>query len=174
LPERAIQLKAMNQFKTSGLILPLALVLGQLIASSCSGQPREEKERASSSQSKPDIRYRVDKKYDDKGNVVKYDSSYTYSYRSGDIASGDSIISRMLEQFRSPWLTDPAFSGMGDGSIFSDGFRESNRMPFPSVWHEHRALMDSLMQDFVKRNKMRLVPDPTEKAGGRSGQSHHL
>ncbi|MBL7931612.1 MAG: hypothetical protein JNL60_06915 [Bacteroidia bacterium] len=44
----------------------------------------EAGEANTDSLNKPDVRFKVNKKYDDRGNIVSYDSVYTYSYRGSN------------------------------------------------------------------------------------------
>jgi hypothetical protein len=72
---------------------PVATMLAALVilgTSSCNGQP-SDKTVVPKKENKPDIRYKVDKKYDSKGNIIRYDSSYSYSYRSRGGGLSDSI-----------------------------------------------------------------------------------
>ena len=68
------------------------LVFVQLLSVSCNGQ--QEKQMALGK--RPDVKYKVDKEYDRNGNLIRYDSSYSYSSQG---AINDSLIRNFTETF---------------------------------------------------------------------------
>jgi hypothetical protein len=86
------------------------LVASSLFLSSCNektqGQHSEERNQATSiskdSLRKPQISVNVNKRYDDKGNVVGFDSTYTsfYSNVQGDTARMDSLMMSFDHYFK--------------------------------------------------------------------------
>ena len=68
-------------------LLSLALLFSFIfiVMSSCKGQVKKEKENNSDlltdAISKPQVNVNVNKHYDKNGNIIKYDSTYSYVYR---------------------------------------------------------------------------------------------
>lgn len=76
----------------------------------------------------PVTSWKVNKKFDDKGNLISYDSTYSYSYSStGNSADADSLV----KQWQQQWNTQFNFSGFFQPSfhMFSDSFFHSNMLP---------------------------------------------
>ena len=71
--------------RVSALLL-IFMLSGFILINICSAQKKEE--------SKPEVKIDVNKKYDEKGNIILYDSSYTRSWQSNgnDI---DSVLDRI-------------------------------------------------------------------------------
>jgi hypothetical protein len=106
---------------------------------------------------KPDIKIRVEKKTDDKGNIVQYDSSYTYKW-SGDaqnIGSLDSILNdfrNSTDKFHffesNPFVfSDPDFSfdiDRFDSSVFdsSYNFNGSSYYNIDDIMKRHQAMIE--------------------------------
>lgn len=84
-----------TQTKITKPLVVISLALLHLLTTSCHGQQKTDNKLNAS---KPDIRYKVDKKYDKKGNVIRYDSTYSYSY-NGEL--NDSIVSGFHKNFKS-------------------------------------------------------------------------
>ncbi|MBL7984706.1 MAG: hypothetical protein JNM91_06875, partial [Flavobacteriales bacterium] len=76
----------------------------------------------------PQVEVRVNKQYDEHGNLIAYDSSYTsvYQSRSGDAAFMDSVFRDFMPGFgmRYPFLNDPGFHSLffPDSSFHQDFF----------------------------------------------------
>jgi hypothetical protein len=135
-----------------GLLLILLLFL-----SSChektQGQNPEEKNRISSvtndSLSKPKVNIKVNKHYDDKGNVIGFDSTYTsfYSNVQGDTARMDSLMGSFDRYFKR------------DHSMFFDGqfnslfFDDSTR--YPDFFHDDFFMKRYELNDHYLRDMMR-------------------
>ncbi len=119
----------------------------------------------------PQVSIRVNKTYDDKGNLVQYDSAYSYYYSSpgGRIKqlSSDSFYSQFRTRFHSrydDWLDSSLEPIFFSDSLFkydflnSDYFNkryELNRKRFNDLFRE----MDSLKTDMLKH----YFPDGTMK-----------
>lgn len=76
-----------------------------LILSSCNGQSvKEKKETADKNLPKTDIK--VNKEYDKDGNLIRYDSTYSYFYSNilNDTILGDSIFSNFKNQFNQQYF----------------------------------------------------------------------
>jgi hypothetical protein len=110
----------------------------------------------------PDVHIKVDKKTDEKGNIIQYDSTYSYSWSGSrhNNASLDSI----LNEFRNshdpfhffgtnPFtFSDPAFSfdfNQSDSSFFEspfnfhfDNLNDSTFFKINELMKHHEAMMD--------------------------------
>jgi len=101
---------------------------------------------------KPNIRYKVNKKYDSMGNVISYDSTYSYSY-SGPAGAG---LMLKPETFNGGFSTDP--NSFPPGLFKSPGLNFSDRdttflNPFDNNYFQKqmemsRKLMDELLRQF--------------------------
>jgi hypothetical protein len=134
-----------------GLLLVLPLFL-----SSCHektrGQNSEEKNRISSvdqdSLDKPKVNIKVNKRYDDKGNVIGFDSTYTsfYSNVQGDTARMDSLMGSFDRYFKR------------DHSLFFDNqfnslfFNDSTR--YPDFFHDDFFMKRYELNDHYIRDMM--------------------
>lgn len=109
----------------------------------------------------PQTSIKVDKKYDDKGNLVNYDSSYSYYYSNikDDKNLGDSIFDSFRSTFRNKYFfsRDPYFNDLffEDSLLkydfyrkdfFLNRYRNNMRMMDSLFWG-----MDSLKNDFFSK-----------------------
>jgi hypothetical protein len=144
----------------------MMLFLISLFTAGCDGQKTtsNKKDLAVADTTQPDIGITVNKTYDDAGNLVRYDSTYTYFYRSPGGASlsvsGDSLFRRFTDPLRFDFRSN--FKNRWDSIFFDDSlFRydfhnsdyfsrrfELNRKRLEMMMHE----MDSLKTDWMKRN----------------------
>ncbi|MEZ4722651.1 MAG: hypothetical protein R2813_12320 [Flavobacteriales bacterium] len=95
--------------KTQGFNLtPIALLtLLMLITNSCSAQIENGSDdqimNDSHNTNQPDVRVSVNREYDDNGNLIRFDSTYSWSYqsKSGDemMVNPDSVIMQFRSQF---------------------------------------------------------------------------
>lgn len=150
----------------------ILLCLSFLIFQSCNSQPEKEtnkpdfganpqKKQFVDSLNKPQVKINVNKKYDDKGRIIKLDSTYSYFYSSpkGTLQlSNDSIFNSFRSFFNK---THPEFLSRQQENVFfndslfkydffnDDYFQkrfELNRKMFESMYKE----MDSLKSNFLK------------------------
>src|SRR5690348_52206 len=79
----------------------IAMLLLSLLVGGCNGQKKQNDKSplyiaAADTTAKPRTDVRVNKKYDDKGNLIQYDSTYSYFYSSPGMQrnsiSGDTVI----------------------------------------------------------------------------------
>ena len=124
---------------------------------------------------KPKVDIKVNKVYDDNGNLVRYDSTYvwTYSNVEGDSVTinADTLLSKFKPLFndRFPDFKTPGFNDFifNDSTFYRDFFspdyfydrwqkslKESEKM----FWE-----MDSLKNSFLQRNYPGLLKPDTEK-----------
>lgn len=110
----------------------------------------------------PQIDIKVEKEYDDKGNVIRYDSSYTYIYTYPDGNTEKLNMDSIFQNFE-PYLFNHGFDIMHDPfrdffqedtlyqhHFFDDDFfiqqLENNRFRFEEMMHK----MDSLRNQFLR------------------------
>ena len=112
-------------------------------------------------ENKPQTKIIVNKEYDEFGNLVKFDSSYSYFYSNlqNDSTFGDSSYNLFQEDFfnsfpniQKPFLNDIFFEDSllnydyYKNDFFTKRFR-SNRMRFDKLFEE----MDSIKNNFYKK-----------------------
>lgn len=99
----------------------LALIAGTLITSGCNGQEKQSKDKKLSDvKNAPKEDIIVNKEYDKQGNLIKYDSTYTYFYSNieNDTIAEDSIFTNFKKMFelQYPFSYKPSF----DNFFFRD------------------------------------------------------
>lgn len=126
-----------------------------LILASCTeksnGQQKSDRETASVHDSiKPNVNISVNRRYDDKGNLIGLDSTYSsyYSSFSGDTAKMDSIMKNFDTYFKRDY---PLFFNNGMNSLF---FNDSLR--YPDFFHRdffqrHYEINDLYFRDMMQR-----------------------
>lgn len=149
------------------VFLSIALILS-LGLNSCNGQSANEKNRKSAKeqndttgQNLPKTDIKVNKEYDEKGNLIRYDSTYSSFYPniSGDTLLGDSLLnefkSRFNEQYffsQRPFFDDFFFQ---DSLLKYDFYKNdffSNR--FRNNWQRMDSIflqMDSMKNYFFQQ-----------------------
>lgn len=92
-----------------------------LILSGCNGQIKKDNNGLSADTIQPKTDIRVNKEYDENGNLVRYDSSYSsyYSNIEGNTLLGDSIFNNFKNHFNQRYL-------FSDESFFDDYFFEDS------------------------------------------------
>ena len=154
------------------------LLLG---AMSCDAQTEKNKTMQSSgtdtAQDKPQVSWKVNKKYDEKGNLVGYDSTYTWSYSSKGGKMQPVAMDSIMTQFRKHFDTEfPSVFGNSFGeAVWSDSlFEKDFASPdyFMRRWEQQHfdmrkmmQQMDSLRNSFLKENYpgLRATPGKTQK-----------
>ena len=100
----------------------------------------------------PKTDIKVEKEYDEKGNLIRYDSTYSsfYNYSSTDINELDSIMNRFRSNVWSPFASDfPSLNGFENhlfqdfNNLFDDKFFDLHE----SMQKEFER-MDSLRKQF--------------------------
>ena len=148
----------------------MVIMLLSLIAGGCNGQ-KNKNEKAQQqiasldSLHKPKVDVRVNKQYDDKGNLVQFDSSYSYFYSSPGLHSPDSIRSDSLfGSFKFPLLNQ--YENLMDKNSNSIFFNDSmfmydfyNEDYFSRRFHlnipkfeELYKQMDSIKSEMFRKN----------------------
>lgn len=150
-------------------VLSSALLL--VVITGCNAQDRKKISTNDTTQvkSKPDVSWKVNKKFDDKGNLISYDSTAVWSYSSGQTAhhmGADSVMSAFRKQFDSGF---PSFfrENFGDPILNDSLFYRDNTTPgyFKQKWEHHYFDMgrmmrqvDSLQNSFLDKNYPGLSP----------------
>lgn len=138
------------------VMVAVAVFLGYL---NCNGQIADND--TTKGKNSPKTNIKVNKEYDDQGNLIRYDSTYSYSYSNMDNDSipNDSIFSLFRDRFNhqfsfseDPFFKDFFFqdSVMKD-EFFNDDFFmkrfKQNMEQMDNLFQE----MDSVKNDFYKK-----------------------
>jgi hypothetical protein len=138
------------------VMVAVAVFLGYL---NCNGQIVDN--GAADGKNSPKTNIKVNKEYDEQGNLIRYDSTYSYSYSNMDNDSipNDSIFSMFRDHFnhRFSFSEDPFFkdfffrdSVMKDDFFNDDFFMKrfkQNMEQMDNLFQE----MDSVKNDFYKK-----------------------
>ncbi len=135
--------------------------------SGCNAQSKQNEKTdlliTETEQNKPQANWKVNKKYDDKGNLIAYDSTYTWSYSSkGKMREieADSVLTMFRKQFNTelPSFFNRNFANpIWEDSLLYRDFAQPDY--FMKKWDNHyfdmRGMMqemDSLRNSFLKKN----------------------
>lgn len=137
-----------------------------LSLSSCNAQEKKEKDSAMKAENnqetvRPKGNWKVNREFDENGNLISYDSTYVYSYSTinGDTISDanmDEIQKNFRQFFRNNGMgsqTDLMDSFMNDsigtGNFFNNGFFSHHMMS--NDFQEQIRKMDSIHQQFLRQ-----------------------
>jgi hypothetical protein len=143
------------------VLLAVAVFLGYM---NCNGQIVDDGTAKGKNSPKTDIK--VNKEYDDQGNLIRYDSTYSYSYSNmdNDTIFNDSIFNVFRGHYIDHFLSsgDPFFKDFFfQDSIMKDEFFDDDF--FMRRFKENMNQMDNLFQemDSVKNEfyKKQINPD---------------
>ena len=161
----------------------LAWTAIMLQLSACDGQPGHQGAIASTDSTvqhldTPKVDVRVNKQYDEHGNLISFDSTYSsvYTSRAGDAAFVDSVFKDFMPGFGMtyPFLNDPGFNSLffPDTSFHRDFFHHDffrKRMEMNQRYIQRMMeQMDSLKNQYFQRG-MRTRPPATQ--GGLPGNA---
>lgn len=104
--------------------------------------------------SKPDVHYKVNKVYDAHGNLIRYDSVYSYQSTGPQaMAKADNLMHRMMPGNMMPGM-GAAFSNISDSAMMAHFF---NQPGFSAGWQsamqhmrKEMQVMDSMNQAFME------------------------
>ncbi|MEH6769070.1 hypothetical protein [Maribacter arcticus] len=129
------------------------IVILVLLFTACKGQEKEPLTNQVEKDSviEPKGSWNVNKEYDELGNLIKYDSVYSYSYTNvkGDSLNVnlDSIMGSFRKYFKESapfeWKDDFLFSPENDSLFMSDFFRDDY---FFNQWERQPIEIEELMQ----------------------------
>jgi len=135
---------------------------------SCNGQTGIQKGENADSTATPRTNIKVDKEYDSRGNIIKYDSAYSYYYSNvkDDKILRDSIFNDFRKHFDKKYFfsRDPFFNSLffQDSLLRYDFYRQDF---FMNRFRNNMMMMDSLFwgMDSLKNNffnKQFVTPGP--------------
>lgn len=178
---------AMETIRTFRVTYSLILI----IAIVCYVEQINAQEIAKSNPNKPDVRIKVNKEFDNKGNITRYDSTYSYSWSgNGQIPmDADSLLKKFNHNFSFGGDIDSMFNHFGFSSPFDDSpffnqpFAHSNKQfkgnQFPSdslnnndqsnffsrdyreMLKKQHKMMDQFLRQLYQNNEP-LIPAPND------------
>jgi len=127
------------------VMVAVAVFLGYL---NCNGQITDNVTKNGKNNPKTDIK--VNKEYDDQGNLIRYDSTYSYSYSNmdNDTIFNDSIFNIVRSHYIDHFLSsdDPFFKDfLFQDSVMNENFFDDNF--FEKRFKENMRQMDNLFQE---------------------------
>lgn len=132
----------------------MTMLLVLFAIGSCKGQEKDQqqgKEKLNDTVAMPQGQWNVTREYDELGNLIKYDSVYSWSYstKEGDSlqVNLDSIMDnfkRYFGEMKSPsWQKDFFYFPKADSLFMKDFFTEDY---FYRNWERHHSDMEALMK----------------------------
>lgn len=151
--------------------------------SACSGQPTTKGRTASldtlaERQDTPQVDVRVNKQYDEHGNLIAFDSSYSAVYHSqaGDAAFMDSVFKDFMPGFgmHYPFLNDPGFHALffPDSSFHQDFFHEDFFQKRMEMNQRYMQRMMAQMDSLKNQHFLGPAPAPLHQSNGRLPDGH--
>jgi hypothetical protein len=145
-------------------LLPILVMTVGCNAQHKQNEKQENQTTETRQDNKPQVSWKVNKKYDDKGNLIGYDSTYTWTYSSkgGKVhnVQADSVMAAFRKQFNAQFPS--IFSRHFGDPIWSDSlFYRDFTTPdyFMKKWNEHyfnmhgmMEQMDSMRNSFLQKN----------------------
>lgn len=155
----------------------LAWTAIMLNLSACNGQPTTDGRTTSAdtlaaNSDTPQVDVRVNKRYDEHGNLIAYDSSYTsvYQSRSGDAAFMDSVFKDFMPGFgmRYPFLNDPGFNSLffPDSSFHQDFFNNDLFQKRMEMNQRYMQRMMEQMDSLKNQHFLRPAHSPQHRSSG--------
>ncbi len=146
-------------------LIYVTLIIVLAVCSSCNGQTQKDKKKEAEEtvihkKGNPKTDIKVNRKYDKKGNLISYDSTYSsyYTNKKGDKFLMDSLFREFKPGFikQYPFVRDENFNALffNDSLLYNDFFHEDffkkryelNDAYMKKVMHE----MDSVKNNFFK------------------------
>ncbi|ADY30678.1 MULTISPECIES: hypothetical protein [Cellulophaga] len=148
----------------------LALALLICLNVSCNGQNNKEETTPKTAEKVPPGDWKVNKQYDDKGNLIQYDSIYSWSssntYNNLSDLEKDSLLHSYKSKFFSSLHSFPTPQDID--SIFMDSFFNDDF--FSSDFGEDFMQLDKIrnrmlqqQQQFLKKYSSKVEPKESEK-----------
>lgn len=140
-------------------IIPIFL----LFIFSCAGQEKQNNETAL----KPDENITVSKEYDEHGNLIKYDSIYSYSYSSNGKLN-DSIKMEFQKHFKNHSFFNDSFYDDFFGKDSLTGQFNSDDFFYKGFMNQNEQIkrmmkrMDSIQQLFFEQHSRPIIPAEPE------------
>ena len=130
----------------------LLILLSFFTLISCNAQDKKEEDNKNSKNltktNKPKIDYKVNKEYDENGNLIRLDSTYTYYYSNidKDAMMKDSIFQKINAHFNKH---SPFGESFYDDFFQDDSFNEEDFFQedfFRGNFKKNREMMNKMMQ----------------------------
>jgi len=131
-----------------------------LMLTGCNAQNAEDNSK--DKKIEPKVDYKVNKKYDEDGNLIGYDSTYTYYYSNidQDAMINDSIFKKFNEHFMA---NDP----FKDDKFFEEFFKHDSYMKedffkddfFRSSVESNKKMMDEMMRKMDEMKNQFLIQE---------------
>jgi hypothetical protein len=140
--------KKKSKVQPVGLVMLLVVLLISSCKESSNGQSAEARTNSADSLNKPKVNIQVNRRYDDKGNVIGFDSTYTsyYSNIQGDTSQMDTLMQRFNRYFSTRHNT---FLNQEFEPLF---FRDS--VMYPDFFHDDFFMKRYELNDSYFRNMM--------------------
>jgi hypothetical protein len=132
------------------LIIGMLILVGFIACNAQNNKKTSKSDTTNYPENAPNVTTKVNRKFDDKGNMINYDSSFIWSYSSSGnshTVEADSVMIAFKRQFDSSFPTmfrnnfgDPVWN---DSFFFRD-FASSDY--FMQKWHEHYFNMENMMR----------------------------
>ena len=118
----------------------------------------QNKEKGSLPSTKPDVHYKVNKTYDAHGNLVGYDSTYSYSVGGKEaVVKADSLFKHMNGMGGMMPGMQNAFPNISDSAMMANFFKQPG---FNAGWQSamkqmkrEMQQMDSMSRAFMQQNR---------------------
>ncbi|MCX7863207.1 MAG: hypothetical protein N2449_09470 [Bacteroidales bacterium] len=116
---------------------------------------------------KPKVQYHVNKEVDEHGNIIRYDSTYTWSWSNIDsnyeAINNDSIFSKFFKDWRSPFDDDSLFFSFKPFSFpsFDDEWFNIDKQ-MQKMMQYHQQIMkqhEEMMKRFLEPKPLIPAPD---------------
>jgi hypothetical protein len=137
-----------------------------LLYFSCTGQ---DKQKNDTSALKPDENITVNKEYDENGNLIRYDSIYSYSYSSNGKLN-DSLKQQFQKYFNSHNFINDSFfddffgkDSSAGGGFYPDNFFQKGFINQDRYIEQMMKRMDSIQQLFFNNLDRPIIPAEPEK-----------
>jgi len=142
------------------VLFSMLLIAGLSGCNAQSSPGQDNHDRNDTLKVQPDINIRVNKEYDENGNLIRYDSTYTYVYSNIDnnVQLRDSIFNEFMQHFNEHFgiKDDPFFNDMffNDSLLQYDFYKKDffrDRFNENQGWIEKMLReMDSLKNEFYE------------------------
>ncbi|ALO15342.1 hypothetical protein L21SP5_01700 [Salinivirga cyanobacteriivorans] len=150
------------------LFLYLFLVLF-VVGCSAQGNKDQVAEAPDSTKFEPQTKIQVNREYDDEGNLVRYDSTYStyYSNMQGDSLKSDSAFNSFIRQFNAeyPFSDEPFFDELffTDSLLHYDFYKddffqnrfEQNLKHMENYFRQMDSLKNYFFRQHLKENKIK-------------------
>ncbi|WBU89034.1 hypothetical protein PBN93_14310 [Cellulophaga omnivescoria] len=148
----------------------IALALLVSLNISCNGQNNKNETKPKNEEKKPLGDWTVNKQYDDKGNLIQYDSIYSWSSSSGYNNLSDLEKDSLLHSYKSKFFsslhsfpTPQHIDSIFMDSFFTDDFFSSDFGEDFMQLDKIRNRMLQQQQQFFKKYSSKVEPKESEK-----------